>query len=367
MNKGIIFLVFFLLCSCNSGNKDSKDVNITLDGNMVTVGADSPIAAKLQTSIVKKTDSNTSLTASGVVRAIPSAYAEVAPPFSGRITASFVKLGQQVHKGSPLFEISSPELFEVANAHFQADQQMNFAEKNLKRQKMLFEGKMCSVRELEEAQTQYNSAIKEHESSRAALLAYGVDPDNASVGQPLTIISPVAGRIVKNSLVIGQFLKDDAEPQIIVADLSKVWVVANVKEHDLKLLSKESSVAISLISAPDETITGSVINISELLDPDTRSVEVIIECDNERKLLKPNMYGTVIFTSKSEDVLVIPNSAVLQDEGHKYVFVKEGLNSFRKKEILTYETEDDSSIVSKGLSKGDEIITRGAFYLVDVK
>lgn len=368
MKKGIAFLCLGLLCvSCHTGNQEVKDNQITMDGNCITVGKDAPVAAKIQTTKVVITNSNTALSTSGMVTAIPSAYAQVAPPFSGRITNSFAPLGQQVRKGAPLFEISSPELFEAAKAHSQADQQMLLAEKNLKRQQALYEGKMSSAREWEEAQTQYQNAVKEHESARAALLAYGVDPDNASVGEPLTIVSPVSGKVVKNSLVIGQFLKDDADPPLIVADLSRVWVVAHVKEHDLRFLSKDSGVSISLIAAPDEIITGTVVNISELLDPETRSVEVIIVCDNQKGVLKPNMYGTVTFSTRLERVLVIPNKAILQDEGHKYVFVKQAERTYLKQEVTTVETENDSSIVASGLSEGAEIIVQGAFYLVDVK
>lgn len=361
-------LVVGVLCSCAHHTNNSIDIELALsDDGIVTVGKDSPITQKIVTAKVTVSPCRTTVSTSGIVRAIPSAYAEVSIPFPGRITKSYIKLGDRIQKGSPLFEISSPELFETAKAHSQADQEMALAEKNFARQRELYAGKMCSVRDLEEAETIYKNAVKEHESSKAALEAYGIDPDNAAVGQPLKIISPVSGKVVKSSLVIGQYLKEDAEPQVIVADLSKIWVVANVKERDLIHLTDDSEVSISLISFPGKTITGQLVNISELLDPDTRSVEVIIECDNSSRLMKPNMYGTVTFTSTQKEMPIIPNSAILQDEGRKYVFVKEDTNKYKKAYISTFETENDSSAVVSGLSERDEIIVNGAFYLVDVK
>lgn len=356
-----------IIYSCGSHGDQTRDRSLSMNNGEITIGKDSPVAKKISTAEVKKSLSRTSVSTSGIVKAIPSSYAEVAIPFPGRITKSYVKLGDRVQKGSPLFEISSPELFETAKAHSQADQEMALAEKNLSRQRQLYDGKMCSIRELEEVETIYKNAVKEHESSKAALEAYGIDPDNASVGQPLTIVSPVAGKVVRNSLVIGQYLKEDADPQVIVADLSKVWVIANVKERDINSLSEKSGVSISLISSPDSVITGKLVNISELLDPETRSVEVVIECDNSSRLMKPNMYGTVTFNTSEKEMPIIPDSAIFQEEGTKYVFLQSGENKYRKVFVSTYETAGDSSAVVSGLNGGENIIVSGAFYLIDVK
>lgn len=71
----------------------------------------------------------------------------------------------------------------------------------------------------------------------AALKVFQIEPDQLVLGQPMIVRSPISGEIVKNNIVIGQFMKDDADPVAVVADLNEVWVAANVKEKDMSLLS----------------------------------------------------------------------------------------------------------------------------------
>ena len=87
----------------------------------------------------------------------------------------------------------------------------------------------------------------------AALKVFQIEPDQLVLGQPMIVRSPISGEIVKNNIVIGQFMKDDADPVAVVADLNEVWVAANVKEKDMSLLSSLKKVEISLVSQSNQT------------------------------------------------------------------------------------------------------------------
>ena len=142
---------------------------------------------------------------------------------------------------------------------------------------------------MEEAEVNYELKKKDYENALAALKVFQIEPDQLVLGQPMIVRSPISGEIVKNNIVIGQFMKDDADPVAVVADLNEVWVAANVKEKDMSLLSSLKKVEISLVSQSNQTFSGIIYHINEMLDEDTRSVEVLVACDNKERLMKPAM------------------------------------------------------------------------------
>ena len=234
---------------------------------------------------------------------------------------------------------------------------MELALKSLNREKDLMKNKVGVQKELEEAEVNYELKKKDYENMVAALKVFQINPDEMALGQPLIVRSPIAGEVVK----------EDAEPVAVIADLSKVWVVAHVKEKDLSLIQALDEVEIRLVAMPDKPISGKIYHISEMLDPDTRSVEVLIECDNSTRLMKPEMYGTVKLSDREAEVIRIPTSAILQEEENMYVLVELGNNDYRKQKIETGLTEDGKTVVLSGLNVGDEIVATGAFYLLDAR
>lgn len=329
------------------------------------VSPQSPIAGKLKISEAARELHQTTFNVSGVVKAIPSHYAEIASPFAGRVTRSFIRLGQKVSKGSPLFEISSPDFFETGKAYYQAKQEMELASKNLRREKDLYAHKVSAQKEVEEAEVNYELKKKDYENALAALKVFQIEPDQLVLGQPMIVRSPIVGEVVKNDIVIGQFMKEDADPVAVIADLNEVWVAANVKEKDMPLLSALKQVEISLVSQLNRTFSGSIYHVSELLDEDTRSVEVLIACDNKERLMKPAMYASVKLTDEAAETILIPTAAILQEENQAYVLVSLGDNKFLKQKIETSATDGDRSIITSGLQPGDKYVSDGAFYLLN--
>lgn len=367
MKKNIFPLLLCVLVGCVNTSQSSDDQDVVVRGDTILVNPKAVVSSKIKTIKVDTTTFAPSFSTSGVIRAIPSCYAEVSLPFDGRIVKSCVKLGQHVSKGAPLFEISSPDFFEASKNYFHAQQDMELAYKTYQREKDLLSNKVGVVKDVEEAEAIYYKAKQEVDNSAAVLRAFNIDVRKLTVGQSLTVISPIAGDIVKNTLVIGQYVKTDAEPQVLVADLDQVWVVANVRERDLPLVNQIRHVKVELAMMPGQLISGEVINVGELLDPDTRSVEVVVACDNPNHIMKPNLYGTVIFTDVAQSVLMIPNSALLQAEESAYVVKKIGPNSYKKIAVKISAADAAHSVVTSGLNIGDEIIAEGAYYLIDYK
>ena len=168
--------IYYILCmagllcfACTTKQEEASDRNFQVNGDTVRVVAGSPVMAKIKTDEVKTAPYQASFSVSGVVEAIPNHYAQIASPFSGRITQSFVRLGQKVHKGSPIFEISSPDFFDTGKNYYQAKQEMDLAEKSLKREKDLLANKVGVQKEVEEAEVNYELKRKDYENALAAL------------------------------------------------------------------------------------------------------------------------------------------------------------------------------------------------------
>ncbi|MEG2480280.1 MAG: efflux RND transporter periplasmic adaptor subunit, partial [Mucinivorans sp.] len=349
-----------LLCGCGrNSNVESTDKEISIENDVITVNPLSVVQSKIKTIKVEPSAYQAQFSTSGMVKAIPISYAEIATPFAGRIVRSFVRLGQSVAVGSPLFEISSPDFFETMKSYFAAKKEMEQAERSLVREKDLLLNHVGVAKDVEQAQVSYELQKQDYENAKSALKVFQVDPETMSLGQPLIVRSPIAGKVVANNIILGQYVKEESEPLSVVADLSRVWVVAHVKEKDIRLIEKLQEVEIRLSASPEEPLKGTIYHISDMLDEATRSVEVIVECDNHAGKMKPFMYGTVILTDAKTEALLIPTTAILQQEQSNYVLLKVGQHQFKRVPIEVNSTMGESSVVTSGVKVGDEIVSEG--------
>lgn len=360
-----LLMGLMLLASCHKADKQESENNtgITVKGDEVEVNASSPIAAKLKVEQVKQGDYTLQSTTTGTVEPITGQLAEVASPFEGRITKSYIRLGQHVSKGAALFEISSSDYLESVKAYLAAKQSKQLSEKNYRRKKELSERGIASAKEFEEAESDYRIAEKELDKAAATLKIYNVKGEDADLGRPLVVRSPIAGEIVKTKLVVGAYQKVDDASAVTVADLNQVWVVARVKEKNIGQVNPNDDVEVVTESAPNSPIRGKVDYIGNIMDEQTRSVEVYIRCNNTSRALKPGMFVTSNFEHKQHNAIVIPSSAVLQQENKSYVFVQLSKNHFEKREVSVSTAGADKQIVHAGLESGSTIVVEGGIYL----
>lgn len=365
MKKLLFISIIAILAACSNKEEKNNTGDYTVKGDTISIDESSALNAKLRIDTVKTVQYQSKITTTGVVKAIPNNYAEIASPFSGRITKSFVRLGQKVNVGSPIFEISSPSFNETCKIFFQTKQEMLLAEKNLKRQQDLFKNGVGVKKELEEAEVNFEVTKRDYENAIASIEVYNVDPNDIKLGQPLIVRSPIQGEIVQNNIVIGQYLKDDAEPVAVVAELSKVWVVGQLKEKDINSIHESDNIEIKLPCLADKLVTGKVYHVSEMLDEESRSVQVFIECNNTDRVMKPGMYVTVQFYNPTDSVILIPSKSVLQSENTCFVFKHIDGNKFVKRPIDIAGTDKNMIILKSGLLPNDEIISEGSFYLME--
>lgn len=366
----LLLTISAMMCGCKGGvqeNEAKGEGAVYIEGDTIVVVENSNLTGKLGTEEVSTRPYAVNIRTTGAVSAIPTQYAEVATPLPGRVVKSHIRIGQSVKVGSPLFDVSSSDYSEIAKTYLQSKSEMQQAERTYERIKDLFENHVASSKELDEAQTAYNIAREEFNHSVAMAHEYQLNTSNLEVGRAMTVRSPVQGKVLKNEIVIGEYLKEDTEAKVIVADLGKVWVKANISEKDASLVGEVKTVDITTMAKSDSVIHGKIVYVGEMLDPETRTLQLIIECENKQLSLLPNMYAEVVLYTEAAERIIIPKKAVLQDAKGRYVLRKTGDNKYCRTYVTVRTSSEADLIVTEGLNVGDEIVTEGAFYLIDTK
>jgi cobalt-zinc-cadmium efflux system membrane fusion protein len=350
--------------SCKQNKAVENEASLQYKGDTVFVSSHSVVSSKIKTYTLAQQDYSSEFNTTGTVKAIAGQMAEIAPPFDGRVARSFVQLGQRVSAGSPVFELHSADFFEATKAYFQSLQTRKTKELSLQRQRDLLKNGVGVAKDLEEAETDYEVALKDYENAAATLKMFNIDPDDIAMGQALKVTSPISGEVVQANIVIGQYVKSEAAPLLIVAELGKVWTVAQVKEKYIHSIHTDDKVEVRTDSEPENAIAGYVSHISELLDEETRSVQVLVTCDNKDRRLKPGMFASVRFINQPHPSILVPSTALLQKEDETYVFVKAGEGEYIKRRVKAATASASEALITEGLASGDVIVSEGAIYLM---
>ncbi|MDD4114924.1 MAG: efflux RND transporter periplasmic adaptor subunit [Massilibacteroides sp.] len=364
MNKiHLLVGLSLFLGSCQSNQTTDGNTEIQYIGDTIVIQEDSPVLKQLVVESAQLQTFTSEFQTVGTVHPIPGKFAKIAPPFSGRIVKSYVQLGQKVKVGSPIFELSSSDFYEAAKTFFAAKSAAEVARKNYNRQKELAANGVASQRDLEQAESETLISEQEYEQAKATLKIFNIDIASFQMGQPLKIVSPIAGEIVKNDIAIGNYIKEDAEPLGIVADLSQVWVGALVKERYFGKIKQGDNVEVYSSGNPENVMMGTIHYVGEILDEETRSLEVIVECDNKNRELKLGMFCEVHFLNSPIQAILLPSKAIMQEEDHDFVLIETAKNTYVRRQVTTTSVNPNEVHVLAGISEGEKVVTQGGIYL----
>ncbi|MCQ2168299.1 MAG: efflux RND transporter periplasmic adaptor subunit [Bacteroidales bacterium] len=366
MKSSIIAGMLAVLCVCacsEGGNTESEEV--FCEGDTVIVSNDSPILSRIHTAEAETRPVSTEFRTYGTIQARNGNFARVCVPFDGRIIRSHVQLGQKVRAGDILFELSSSDYFESCREYLQAVHTYDRMKTEYERKKGLKENGIVSERELLEAFTEMENSRHDKEFAEAALRVYGTDPSKVSLGETMKVIAPISGEIVENRLITGLYLKADDEAPVTIADLREVWINAPVKERYISNISKGEKAEVITEADPDDVYAGTVLNVGQIVDESTRSIQVVVSCDNPGLKLKHGMYVAVRFLNEEALSIVLPSTAVFQGGGESFVYVMTGPSSFTRRTVTTGPISGSNDCVSilSGLEEGETVVTDGGLYL----
>ncbi len=332
--------------------------NFERQGNLIVIPEQSPLRRQLQFDTARAETIPLQLSVPAVVEANPDRYARVCPPLAGRIARLHVRLGDSVSEGQLLAVLNSPDYMAAQSDFTKAKSALQLARRNFERQQDLHEHKIVAKREVEQAEKDLQAAQADLESVTARLRTLGLNPQTDKLGQPLEIHSPISGRVVEISATAGEFRNDSNAPLMIVADLSTVWLTANVQEKDIRHLSKGQQVSAVLAAYPGDVLRGKVLFVGDLLDPETRSIKVRAAFPNPESHFKPGMFGTMNFDGFPERVLTVPTSAVVQMGGSSFVFEQVKPWVLAPREVEPGAQRSERIVIKRGLTANATVLAK---------
>lgn len=352
---------FFLLSACTDVHRPAHAGDTTAivrEGNRVTVPGGSPLASRLEVESAEFTSVQRQVTAPASVEADPARYARILPPLSGRVLRLFVHPGDTVKKGQELLRIDAPDFVGAQADYARSRSVLAQAEHALIRQQDLAAHGIVGQKDIDQARTDRESASSDFNRAQDRLRLLGMDPDKTPLGAPLVVRSPLSGKVLDISTAPGEFRNDPNAPLMTVADLSTVWVTANVQEKDIHYVHNGDPATATFAAYPNETFRGKVLFVADVLDPDTRTAKVRIAFNNEDGRLRPAMFATVVLKTWDTKELTIPTSALVMAGDHTTVFVEVGPRTFEQRAVQTSEQRGDKTIIKSGLNADERVLIR---------
>src|SRR5262245_43783166 len=335
------------------------------EGDRIIVPEGSPLRAKLTVEAVAEQQVQRTLVLPAVVEADPSRLVKVLPPLAGRITQLKIQLGERVKEGQALAVLDSPDLGTAFADHERATVVLDLARKNRDRLRNLSKIGGAAVKELQQAETDYVTADVEHHRADARLKQIGVNPETSEPMRTVTITAPIAGSVIEVDVGAGAFWNDPNASLLTVADLSSIWVTANVPEKDTALVSKGQQVEVVFAAYPSEVFRGEVLFVSDVLDPDSRRTKVRIAFPNPGIRLKPNMFANVSFLSAPHAAATVPATALVMKNESDRVFVEVAPWTFVPRPVEVSYQQGNSAVLKSGLAAGERAVVKGGVLLND--
>jgi cobalt-zinc-cadmium efflux system membrane fusion protein len=310
----------------------------------------------------------TELTANGTVTPDVNRTIHVTSLGGGRVVDLKVKLGDAVVKGQTLLVISSPDLAAAMSDYQKAVADEVLSRKALDRAQLLYDKGAIAAKDLENAQDLEDKAKVDVSTAEQHVRVLGADPAHPSA--LIDLRAPVAGTIVEQNVAGFEGVKSlDNTPNLFtIADLSQVWVVCDVFENDLGEVHLGDSAEIKLNAFGDRLFRGTVVDISRVLDPNTRSAKVRIVLPNGDGTLRPGMFAVAKFRSrKMTERVVIPATAIMRLHDKDWVFRKEGGGNFRRMVVQADGLAPDGmQEIREGVKAGDEVVANALEFSSEV-
>jgi cobalt-zinc-cadmium efflux system membrane fusion protein len=317
--------------------------------------------------------------APGKIESNPNRISRVVMPVAGRVMRVMVAIGDAVVEGQPLLTIQSPEASTATSTYQQAlarsgETKATFAkaEADLARVKDLYAGRAIAQKEVVSAEASLAQAKSAVEQAKAAqdesvrrLEILGVKPGDTN--PMIQVRAPLAGKILELSVASGEYRNDTSAPLMTIADLSSVFMAADVPESQIRLVTRGETVKITLSAYPDEVFTGTVARIADVVDPQTRTIKVRAALSNAQGRLRPEMFGEIRHEETFRRVPVIPSSAIVQSDKRSVVYREKSTGVYEPVTITFGKQDGERVPVLTGLAEGDRIVIDGGMLLKGVQ
>ena len=309
------------------------------------------------------------MTRDGIISVHQDKVARVGPVIPGRVSEMLVGMGDWVEAGRPMARLVSAEVGRALSDFYTAMAELELARVNHERYQRLISQEIGARRDLlaaEAALVIARANVSAAESTLYALGFIGEDVGELRASQRTSsefmLRAPIAGRVVGRNVTIGERVGEDST-LFTIMDLRSVYIDAQVFEEDIHRVRLGQRVEVSVAALPGRRFEGSVIYLSQRLNPETRTLTVRTEIANPNEELREGLFAQVhIFMGSGGETLCVPTDAVVDDRDLSYVFVPSG-DGFRAIQVTTGERNRDWTEVLTGLREGSRVVTEGNYEL----
>jgi membrane fusion protein, heavy metal efflux system len=304
------------------------------------------------------------------VQANANELAEVTTLIKGRVMKVYVDVGQDVKKDALLAMLHSTDLGVAEGAYLKASAKLHEAKLAYERARDLNEQKVVSLAELQRREATMKTAQAEAREARNRLELLGVPRQEVerldredTIKADVLLRAPFDGRVIMRNITRGEVV--EAQQKLFtVANLSDVWVVGNVPEKDIQFIRKDQKVNVIVSAYPHAIVPGTITYVGDVLDPATRTMRLRVTVLNPDRLLKPEMFATVlVYAASTPDALTVPLEAVQDGPTGTIVFVQRGTNDFEVRTVKVGSEQGELVTVLEGVSAGEQVVTKGSFVL----
>jgi cobalt-zinc-cadmium efflux system membrane fusion protein len=295
-------------------------------------------------------------------------------PVTGRVLDVLARPGEVVEPGHPLFVLDSPDLGQAKSDYAKGVSDLARSEKALTLAKELLEIKAIAEKDIREAENDYNKAVAERDRAAARLRTLGIRADQfkdiadrADASTTVTVRAPRSGVIVERNISPGQVVaygqSDTPVSLFVIANLSTMWVFADVYEPDVPRVRVGQSVRFTLPCCPQDRYQGRITNIGAAVDKETRTLKVRVVVPNPGGALKAEMFVKAIIDTGSSRVLAVPQGAVHRSGGDTYVLVVKGKDEYERRPVKLGTDFDGLVEVLSGVTPDDRVVASGGILL----
>jgi len=287
---------------------------------------------------------------------------KIFPLVGGNVEDVNVELGDNVRKGQKLATIRSGEVADFERQLIQAQSDLLIAQKNLSSTEDLYESKLVPERDAITARQMVDKAQAEVSRVKEIFSIYGLGKSTN-----YTVKSPINGFIIAKNVNRGtQLRSDNSESLFTVGQIADVWVMANVNESDIPRIKLGMSANVQTISFPDEVFKGKVDKIYNVLDPESKAMQIRIQLQNVGLKLKPEMHATVNLNfDEGGQMHAIPSQSIIFDRSKNWVMVFHSRSQIETRPVEVYRTLANRAYIKSGLKDGERVISKNQLLVYD--
>lgn len=340
-----------------------------LTSEIIALSDEEKKALEIQTVQVSRRAMRSQLKAMGKVLSPQQKRAIVSYAFPARIADIHVSIGDWVKAGEKLVTLQSEEVGKARADFFKAQADFELAKRNLEREKNLNERGVGARKNLLATEAEFKVAEANLDAAEKKLHVLGfseaqVDELEKShqVNPIISLYAPIAGKVIAFSAVRGAMIDQNTEI-LSIMDPTVVWVDAEIYERDIARVKLGQEVEVTVPAYPAESFQGKVSFIGDVLKEESRTITVRTEVPNREYKLKPGMFADMtVYLNHEDEVLAVPEAAVLDDRDEKIVFVRVD-GGYRLQFVKVGMNEAGFWEIAGGLSEGEEVVTRGSYQL----